>query len=322
MGTPYVLGPEGQTFSSPVTVTLAFDPSLLPSGATAKDVRLFTAPAGSSNFTALATQLVDATHVSALAAHFSVFMPVVDARAPSEGDATLDDASVETAADAAGSSFADAGTLVGTWTVTTTAMGTPVVTTVTIGANSLDVTSPAFTLTASRTGQVLVFTDHDPPGDANTAELSATQDGGAFNAGIVPFDLGGSWTLQAGPKGAAATVTCTLDVTASEIDGACQNLSPAGPWFNFTSRKTSPASSSLGDFGGMWTNTWTWPGTNGGVFPCSLDFTGNTITACDGGASNGQVSGSPLAGITFTYDGMNTVSGSAQGWAEFAATRQ
>jgi hypothetical protein len=59
----------------------------------------------------------------------------------------------------------------------------------------------------------------------------------------------------------------------------------------------------------------------GGTFPCTLDFRGNNITTCAGGAMNGRVVGSPLAGITFTYDGANTVSGSAQGWAEFSATR-
>jgi len=320
VGTPYVLGPEGLTFSSSVTVTLAFDPRLLPSGASAKDVQLFTAPTGSSNFTALATQLVDATHVSARAAHFSVFVPVVvpnaDASLPGEGgggDATL--------ADAGGSSSPDSGNLAGTWTVTTTAMGAAVVTMVTIGQDSLNITSPDFTLTATRTGPALGFTDNDPPGAANTAVLNGTQEGGAFSAGIVPFDLGGSWTIQAGPKGAAATVTCTLNVSVAEIDGACQVLSPAGPWFNFTSQKMSAASSSLGDFGGKWTNTWTWAGASGGTFPCLLDFAGNGITTCDGGALSGEVNGSPLAGITFTYDGMNTVSGSAQGWAEFSAMR-
>lgn len=316
VGTPYILGPEGLTFSSSVTVTVAFDPLLLPSGASAKDVQLFTAPAGSSNFTALATQLVDATHVSARAAHFSVFVPVVpnaDASLPGDGDATI--------ADASSSSFSDADSLAGTWTVTTTAMGAAVVTMVTIGQDSLDLTSPDFTLTATRTGQVLGFTDNDSPGDANTAVLSGTQDAGAFSAGIVPFNLGGSWTIQAGPKGAPATVACTLSVSSAEIDGACQNLSPPGPWFNFTSQKMTTAYSSLGDFGGKWTNTWTWSGPSGGTFPCLLDFAGNGITTCDGGALNGEANGSPLAGITFTYDGMNTVSGSAQGWAEFSATR-
>jgi len=215
----------------------------------------------------------------------------------------------------------DAGSLVGTWNLTTTPMGnSAVVTTVTIGQDSLSITSPDFTLTANRTGRVLAFTDNDP-GPTNAAVLAATQTAGTFNAGIVPFDLGGSWTIEAGPTGAAASVTCTLDVSAAEIDGACQNVSPAGPWFTFTTQKMSPAASSLGDFGGQWTNTWAWAETDGGTFPCALDFTGNSITTCAGGASNGEVNGSPLAGITFSYDGANTVSGSAQGWAEFSATR-
>jgi hypothetical protein len=196
--------------------------------------------------------------------------------------------------------------------------GAAVHTTVTIGQDSLSITSPDFTLTAVRTGNVLAFTDNDPPSNpANAAALSATQTAGAFNAGIVPFNLGGSWTMQAGPKGGSPTETCTLNVTATEIDGACQDLSPPGPWFHFTTQKMSAAASSLGDFGGNWTSTWT----QNGTFPCTLDFTGNTITTCAGGAVNGQPNGSPLAGITVTYDGANTVSGSAQGWAEFSASR-
>jgi hypothetical protein len=223
-----------------------------------------------------------------------------------------------------GDAGAGAGNLLGTWTLTTTPTGDgPVVSTVTVGQDSLSITSPDFTLTATRTGNVLAFTDNESPGAAggNAAVLTATQTAGTFNAGIVPFDLGGSWTMQAGPKGGSPTVTCTLSVSATEIDGACQQVSPAGPWFSFTTQKMSPAASSFGDFGGKWTNTWTTPGMGGGTFPCTLDFTGNGITTCAGGAVNGSIQGSPLAGITFTYDGANTVSGSAQGWTEFSATR-
>jgi hypothetical protein len=215
--------------------------------------------------------------------------------------------------------------LVGTWNLTTTPMGGTgaVQTTVTIGQDSLSITSPDFTLTATRTGNVLNFTDNDPPNlPANAGVLAATQTAGTFNAGVVPFNLGGSWTIQAGPKGGSPTESCTLSVTATEIDGACQDLSPPGPWFNFTTQKMSAEASSLADFGGKWLNTWTWAGTGGGTFPCSLEFTGNTITTCAGGSvMNGQPSGSPLARISVTYDGAHTVSGSAQGWAEFSATR-
>jgi hypothetical protein len=190
---------------------------------------------------------------------------------------------------------------------------------VTIGENSLDVTSPGFTLTATRTGKVLAFTDNEDPGNPpdsdNVAVLDATQTAGTFNAGLVPFDLSGSWTMQAGPTGGPAAVTCTLSVSATEIDGACQNVSPAGPWFSFTTKKTSSATSGFGDLGGMWLNNWTDPGPGGGVFPCTLSFTGNDVNTC------AVIEGNPLSGITFTYDGANTVSGAAQGWAEYSATR-
>jgi hypothetical protein len=222
-----------------------------------------------------------------------------------------------------GGGGAPAGSLAGSWTLTTTPVtGSAVTTTVTIGQDSINITSPDFTLTANRTGNVLNFTDNDPPSaPSNAAALAATQTSGPFNAGIIPFDLGGSWTIQAGPKGGSASVSCTLNVTASEIDATCKNLSPNSPWFTFTTQKMSGAASSFGDFGGKWTNTWTWQGTGGGTYPCTLDFSGNGITTCAGGATNGQITGSPLAGIMVTYDGANTVSGSAQGWAEFSATR-
>ncbi len=191
-----------------------------------------------------------------------------------------------------------------------------------IGQDSLTITSPSFTLTAVRTSSTLTFTDDQTPGDpAGAAVLTATQSAGTFSAGIVPFDLGGAWTMQAGPTGESPSVTCTLDVGIAEIDGACQYLAPAGFWFSFTTHKTASAASSFGDFGGQWTSSWTWSGAGGGVFPCSLDFSGASITTCAGGAVDESIQGSPLVGISFTYDGANTISGSAQGWAEFSATR-
>ena len=220
-------------------------------------------------------------------------------------------------------SSAGAGNLLGTWNLTTTPTGSaPVVTPVTVGQDSLTITSPDFTLTATRTGNALAFTDDDSPGDpSQSSVLTATQTAGTFNAGLVPFDLSGSWTMQAGPTGGSASVTCTLQVSATEIDGSCQQASPSGAWFSFTTTKMTSAASGFGDLGGTWNNIWTVPGTNGGTFPCTLDFTGNSITTCTGGSMNGEVTGSPLTGITFTYDGANTVSGAAQGWAEYSATR-
>jgi hypothetical protein len=76
VGTPFVFGPEGQTFASGVTITLPFDPSKLPSGATASSVFIATAPVGSSSFAKLSTNIADTTHVSTLTSHFSVYVPL------------------------------------------------------------------------------------------------------------------------------------------------------------------------------------------------------------------------------------------------------
>ena len=76
VGAPFVFGPEGQTFASGVTITLPFDPSKLPSGATASSVFIATAPVGSSSFAKLSTNIADTTHVSTLTSHFSVYVPL------------------------------------------------------------------------------------------------------------------------------------------------------------------------------------------------------------------------------------------------------
>jgi hypothetical protein len=79
-GTPvghnYLLGPEGQPFASPVTVTLAFDPTLLDPGETASDIVVYTAPRESQEYTALETTVVDSRHVSVTTSHFSHFVPL------------------------------------------------------------------------------------------------------------------------------------------------------------------------------------------------------------------------------------------------------
>ena len=208
--------------------------------------------------------------------------------------------------------------MIGTWDLTTTPIGSSagIVSTVVVGEDSLTITSPGFNLTASRASNVLTFVDNQGGGDSST--LTGTQTSGAFNSGIVPFDLGGAWAILAGATGSSSPGSCSLSVTSGEIDGSCDG------WFSFTSSLNAtaqPTASSFGDFGGSWNNSWTWD-PDGGPYPCQLQFGGNDINTCDGGAANGEVTENPLAGITFTWDGANTISGSAQGWAEFSATRQ
>jgi hypothetical protein len=77
VGPQVVFGPEGLTFSRPVTLTFAVDPARLPTGRTASEVAIFLAPASSTSFTPLATRWVDATHVQAVTSHFSAGGPGV-----------------------------------------------------------------------------------------------------------------------------------------------------------------------------------------------------------------------------------------------------
>ena len=227
----------------------------------------------------------------------------------------------------AGASTA-AGSLTGTWDLATTtgasaSGGDAVMTTLVVGDNSLTVTSPDFTLTATRTGNTLAFTDEQTPGNpGNDVTLTATQTAAAFDSGVLPFDLGGSWTMQIVPAGQSTVMTCSLTVSASEIDGSCQQPGPNPFDFSFTTTKTAADTSIFGDFGGTWMNTWTWPEQGGGTFPCQIAFTGSSIQTCTGGGANDLVTASPIAGISFTYDGTNTASGTAYGWAEFSATRR
>jgi hypothetical protein len=74
VGTPFLFGPEGTQFAQPVTITLAYDSTLLPLGDSASDVVIYTAPAGSTDYQPLDTAAADATHVKADTTHFSIFV--------------------------------------------------------------------------------------------------------------------------------------------------------------------------------------------------------------------------------------------------------
>ncbi|NDD67576.1 hypothetical protein EBZ35_08040 [bacterium] len=72
VGAALQLGPEGQTFSQPVTITI--EVGTLPAGVSISDLVIYTAAVGSNSFTALPTTVVDPTHISAQVSHFSNFV--------------------------------------------------------------------------------------------------------------------------------------------------------------------------------------------------------------------------------------------------------
>jgi hypothetical protein len=71
IGPVVVFGPEGLTFSKPVTVTLSFDPELLPPGKTASDIVVYSAPTLSTDYYPEPTRALDATHVTVTTTHFT-----------------------------------------------------------------------------------------------------------------------------------------------------------------------------------------------------------------------------------------------------------
>ena len=80
VGTPVVFEPEGTQFLEPVTVSLPFDPALLPPGTTAAQIQVYTAPLGSVTYTSLGGQVSGPAMVEAQTTHFSVFVPAVPNR--------------------------------------------------------------------------------------------------------------------------------------------------------------------------------------------------------------------------------------------------
>jgi hypothetical protein len=80
LGRVYRFGPEGTQFAVPVTVTLLYDPTKLPSGDSSGDVVIMTAPVGSTDFQPLTTTVADDTHVSATTTHFSDFVATAQSR--------------------------------------------------------------------------------------------------------------------------------------------------------------------------------------------------------------------------------------------------
>jgi hypothetical protein len=78
VGQAYDFGPQGASFSSPVTITLPIDPAKFPSGRSSADVRIYTAPRGSTEYAVLPTN-VSGNLATSQTTHFTVFLPAVPA---------------------------------------------------------------------------------------------------------------------------------------------------------------------------------------------------------------------------------------------------
>jgi len=85
----HLFGPEGQRFMKPVSVTLEFDPTALPPGATATGVSVYSAPANSNFFQALPTTLADSVHVTGTTTQFCNMYPGANAGGTVQLDAPV-----------------------------------------------------------------------------------------------------------------------------------------------------------------------------------------------------------------------------------------
>ncbi len=71
-GAAFTVGPAGQTFLAPITITLKLDPAGLPAMTQASDLAIFTTSEGTTDHAYwLATRVVDGMHLSAQTTHFS-----------------------------------------------------------------------------------------------------------------------------------------------------------------------------------------------------------------------------------------------------------
>jgi hypothetical protein len=105
VGPAFDYGPSGQQFSTPVTITLPFDAAKIPSGRTANDILIYTAPKGSTEYTVLAATLTGST-VTTQTTHFTVYLPAVPLTESSQPDMASSGCSPNCSATGAGCSCA------------------------------------------------------------------------------------------------------------------------------------------------------------------------------------------------------------------------
>jgi hypothetical protein len=87
VGPAYDFGPNGTQFSTPVTITLPYDPAKIPSGHSASEIVIYTAPSGTTNYTATSTTFGSSSNtVQTSASHFTVYLPA----APTGGGPPMD----------------------------------------------------------------------------------------------------------------------------------------------------------------------------------------------------------------------------------------
>jgi hypothetical protein len=209
VGTPYSLDTNGTQFAQSVTVTVPFSSSLFPAGSSASQVAVYTAPEGSTSFTALSSTVVESTDVQAQTMHVSLFGP----GSPSVASCNWD-----------GGTFA----FIGRWSGTTTASETFTSGPSQVGGgNDSEVTVASSCGFAFQSFFSLVLVNCVLPWTVT----------GPTTASVVPGTIcqdtsGGSWTFESG----TATLNSAGSVVTVETAGSL--VDPVNGSGTFTTTST------------------------------------------------------------------------------------
>jgi hypothetical protein len=203
--------------------------------------------------------------------------------------------------------------LSGTWDIVgMNGSGAPEMGTISIASNVFVLTIGGAILSyAVQNGNLNV--SYTPASDAPSLAITTTRSAAAFSGGIMPVDLGGTWSfLQAG-------TTCTVNVGAPQIDGTCtRNVSGAWPDFlgrpqagvTYVAHKMASGTSQFGDLSGTWLLS---ENDDTSAPNLSVSFMGSTISA-SGGTGGGSA--------TLSFNGNGDASGSTSGGIEYTGHRR
>ncbi|HEX8791045.1 MAG TPA: hypothetical protein VF765_08825 [Polyangiaceae bacterium] len=207
--------------------------------------------------------------------------------------------------------------LTGTWDlVATSPSGGTTSGTLLLGAStfSLDIPSTGSSLAYSANGSTLtVLWTLDGTADP----IDATRAAAAMNLGIIPDDVGGTWSFSS----AGSAETCTATLAPSQVSGSCNaylygwpNPLPVPiPGVTYTAARTQQLSSVFGDLGG----TWQVMDNQGGPGSCTATFQGSTFSASCNDATD-AFGGT----VQLTFNGTTMASGMTGNGIELSAQKQ
>ncbi len=208
--------------------------------------------------------------------------------------------------------------LTGTWDLLATSQGGGTTSgTLVLGASTfnLDIPSTGSSLAYSASGSVLTVLWTL---DGSATSIATTRAAAAMNLGIIPEDVGGTWSFS---SSAGGSDSCTVSLAASQVSGACNGYVPNWPYplpaplpgVHYTATRTGQLNSVFGDLGG----TWQVSDGQGGPGACTVTFQGSTFSSSCNGATDA------LGGtVQLTFSGTTMASGTTGNGIELSAQKQ